>query len=163
MAAAGPSWEGEDLARRRSYAVESHELERYQSHYSDATTAHHRATSRARSRQSLGPPKGLARVPFEVKKFWRRQISVVVDEAYNRDHLGTETLFFPAISPFLYLVSGVFLSVQPTPGCVYPRPGLGMSRRFLLLFSRVLDWMAEKQLPQAQCWSLNSRSPARHE
>lgn len=151
MVAAGPNWEGEELARRRSYAVESHELERYLSHYSDATSAHHRATSRARSRQSLGLPKGLARVPYEVKKFWRRQISIVVDEAYNRDHLGTETHFFPVISRFLCAVPGVFLGVQPTPGCIYPRRGLGCLAAFCFSFCRVQDWVAEKQLPQAQC------------
>lgn len=132
MAAAGPNWEGEELARRRSYAVESHELERYLSHYSDATSAHRRATSRARSRQSLGRPKGLARVPYEVKKFWRRQISIVVDEAYNRDHLGTETLFFPVISRFLLRCLGC-VSGHSTHTRVYlSEAGIRMSRRFLL-------------------------------
>ena len=82
---------------RRSYSTEAYELSRYRSQYSDASAAHHRASSRARSRMSLGPPHGLARVPFELKKFWNRQISVVVDQAYNRDHLGTETLYIPAI------------------------------------------------------------------
>lgn len=106
MAAAGPSREEEDISPRRSYAMETHELARYRSQYSDATSAHHRASSRARSRRSLGPPKGLARVPFELKKFWGRQISVVVDQAYNRDHLGTETLYSLAISLFLFVCLG---------------------------------------------------------
>lgn len=120
MATARPSGEEEDIGRRRSYAIDAHELRRYRSHYSDATSAHERATSRARSRKSLGPPQGLARVSFEFKKFWRRQISVVVDQAYNRDHLGMQTLSLPAISLFLAvclgsvsrcsLHSGVYLS-----------------------------------------------------
>lgn len=104
MAAERPSGEDDGLGRRRSYAVESHELERYLSQYSDASAAHHRATSRARSRKSLGPPQGMRRVPFEVKKFWRRQISVIVDQAYNRDHLGTEShILPPPFSPFIRL------------------------------------------------------------
>lgn len=111
MAAAGPSGQERDISPRRSYAMETHELARYRSQYSDATSAHHRASSRARSRKSLGPPKGLARVPFELKKFWGRQISVVVDQAYNRDHLGTET---PSTPPLFHclsicLVSGLSL------------------------------------------------------
>ena len=89
--------------------MEAHELARYRSHYSDATSAHNRATSRARSRKSLGPPKGLARVPFEVKKFWGRQISVIVDQAHNRDHLGTETLYSPAIFTVSLCLSRVCL------------------------------------------------------
>lgn len=111
MAAARPSGEDEGFGRRRSYAVETHELERYRSQYSDASAAHHRATSRARSRNSLGPPRGLRRVPFEVKKFWRRQISVIVDQAYNRDHLGTESHILPHQFHRLFVLSRDYLWV----------------------------------------------------
>ncbi|OBT89759.1 hypothetical protein VE02_01355 [Pseudogymnoascus sp. 03VT05] len=126
MAAAGPSRVEEDISPRRSYAMEAHELARYRSQYSDATSAHHRASSRARSRQSLGPPKGLARVPFELKKFWGRQISVIVDQANNRDHLGTETLYSPAISLFLSLsrLGSVSWMFNPRQGVFIRRPGL---------------------------------------
>lgn len=114
------------MSRRRSYSMEAYELSRYRSQYSDASAAHHRASSRARSRMSLGPPQGLARVPFELKKFWNRQISVVVDQVYNRDHLGTETLYLPAIFTvsLCLSVSGVSPGVPCTPGCVYPWLGL---------------------------------------
>ncbi|KFY88139.1 hypothetical protein V500_06535 [Pseudogymnoascus sp. VKM F-4518 (FW-2643)] len=146
MAAARPSGEEEDISRRRSYSTdrrrsystEAYELSRYRSQYSDASAAHHRASSRARSRKSLGPPQGLARVPFEVKKFWNRQISVVVDQAYNRDHLGTETLYLPAIltvSLCLY-VSGLSLWVPCTPGCVYPWPVLRCLAAFPFFISQ---------------------------
>ncbi|OBT70048.1 hypothetical protein VE03_00673 [Pseudogymnoascus sp. 23342-1-I1] len=128
MAAERPSWEEEDLGRRRSYAVETHELERYRSQYSDASAAHHRATSRARSRKSLGPPLGLARVPFEVKNFWRRQVSVVVDQAYNRDHLALERTFLgylrtsQALSMLGIIISQLFTlqkSISPDPHIGY--------------------------------------------
>lgn len=121
MAAARPSGEEEDIGRRRSYAIDAHELRRYRSHYSDATSAHERATSRARSRKSLGPPQGLARVPFEFKKFWRRQISVVVDQAYNRDHLGMETLSAPRYLTVSCCLSRVCLQVFPALRGVFIR------------------------------------------
>ncbi|KAL5346231.1 hypothetical protein ACLOAV_008499 [Pseudogymnoascus australis] len=127
MAAERPSGEDEGFGRRRSYAVESHELERYRSRYSDASAAHHRATSRARSRNSLGPPRGLRRVPFEVKKFWRRQISVIVDQAYNRDHLALERTFLgylrtsQAMSMLGVIISQLF-TLQKT---INPDPHIG--------------------------------------
>ncbi|KFY53615.1 hypothetical protein V497_08362 [Pseudogymnoascus sp. VKM F-4516 (FW-969)] len=127
MAAARPSGEEEDIGRRRSYAIDAHELRRYRSHYSDATSAHERATSRARSRKSLGPPQGLARVSFEFKKFWRRQISVVVDQAYNRDHLALERTFLgylrtsQALSMLGVIISQLF-TLQKT---ISPDPHIG--------------------------------------
>ncbi|OBT74096.1 hypothetical protein VF21_07126 [Pseudogymnoascus sp. 05NY08] len=128
MAAAGPSREEEDISPRRSYAMEAHELARYRSQYSDATSAHHRASSRARSRKPLGPPKGLARVPFELKKFWGRQISVIVDQAHNRDHLALERTFLgylrtsQALSMLGVIISQLFTlqkSTSPDPHIGY--------------------------------------------
>ncbi|KFY42629.1 hypothetical protein V494_02327 [Pseudogymnoascus sp. VKM F-4513 (FW-928)] len=129
MAAAGSSGEEEDLGRRRrSYAIDSHELASYRSQYSDATTAHERASSRTRSRQSLGPPQGLARVPFELKKFWGRQISVIVDQAHNRDHLALERTFLgylrtsQALSMLGVIISQLFTlqkSIAPDPHIGY--------------------------------------------
>lgn len=87
-AAPSPEGDEDEIARTRSYGVQAHELTRFRSQYNEATVARQRSSSQARSRRSLGPPKGLARVSFEAKKFWRRQISIVVEQASNRDHLG---------------------------------------------------------------------------
>lgn len=132
MAAARLNGEEDGIGRRRSYAVETHELARYRSQYSDASAAHHRTSSRARSQKSLGPPHGLARVPFELKKFWGRQISVVVDQVYNRDHLGTESLYSPAFFQCLVVCLGSVSGGSTHAGVYLSAAGIRISRRFIL-------------------------------
>jgi hypothetical protein len=72
--------------RRDSNALEATGLSRIRRQYSRASLSHH-ATSVTLSQRST-PLSGWAKVKYAVSKFWKNQISVIVDHNACRDHLG---------------------------------------------------------------------------
>ncbi len=60
------------------------ELARLRRNYSRASSYHHQGSSTASKKPTTGPQRFI----YGLKKFWRRQISIVVDHHTCRDHLG---------------------------------------------------------------------------
>lgn len=80
--------------RRTDTLLEATELTRIRSNYSRVSSARLPNASIV----PQGPPKGLARVDHAIRSFWKHQISVTVDHAACRDHLGKFKSLSPSIS-----------------------------------------------------------------
>jgi hypothetical protein len=72
--------------RRDSSALEATELSRIRRQYSRVSSSHHTASFTV-SRRSTSL-NGWAKIKYTMSKFWKNQISVIVDHDACRDHLG---------------------------------------------------------------------------
>lgn len=79
-----------ELSSGQRDALQATELERIRSNYSRASAPHPQRQPRVTARK---PTKVLELLDYNVRKFWRSQVSVTVDHECCRDHLGMMDLY----------------------------------------------------------------------